>query len=266
MRLCSPPRERSADTRSAARDPVSNDERTVKTLMKKVFYFAPHQDDELTNFGVSITREIDEGANVVVVLCTDGGASGVKRMLRDGGGCAWHERKHSFDLDGDAFTSARDREFVASCLALGVKKENILISPLRAPDGSLTPQRAKEIMLAATRGEKAADVAVRVLSDRPDLRQNPDHTATGRAAKELLAEGKIGEAIYFYELIHLFGRSPEELGLKTVYPDEDQKSRLIAAAAEYKRWDPDAGRYAVGYHSVADEFDEFLSDPRGFIV
>ena len=226
----------------------------------EIFYFAPHQDDELTNLGPAICRDLTNGESVHVVLLTDGGASGVKRMLSDGGGCLWHAGAHTHALSPAGFTAARDREFTESCLALGVPEENIRVSPLRAPDGALTPDAALAAMREAVKRYPANGVCVKTLAPGTGARQNPDHTAAGLAAKALFAAGGCAALTLTYEFIHL---PPEgaPAGTDKIIPNADEARRIKKAAAAYTLWAPENGRYAVGYHSVADEFNEFLKNP-----
>ena len=223
-------------------------------------YFAPHQDDELTNLGPEICRALSEGHRVTVVLCTDGGASGVRRMLCDGGDCAWHAGPHIYTLTAGQFVAARDTEFSASCAALGVPEGEIVISPLRAPDGSLTVQAAKAIMLEALRGRDPANCLVCTLAPMPERGQNPDHTAVGQAALELFREGAFGALRLTQEFILLPPEGPPA-GARVTVPAPEELAKIKAAAECYRLWAPRRGRWAVGYHSVADEFNDFLKNP-----
>lgn len=225
--------------------------------MRHVFYFSPHQDDELTNLGVDLCKEVSAGSAVHVVLCTDGSASGVKRMLCRGDGCRWHQGPHTYTLDIPAFVAARDAEFTESCLALGVPRENIVISPLRAPDGALSADRAEAIMRYALMGYAPEDCVIKTLAPTSAYRQNPDHTAVGTAAERLKGE-------YAVSLLWEFILRPADLtGFTVLRPTDAELSRIKKAAAGYRLWQPERGRYAVGYHSVADEFDDFLREPIG---
>ena len=224
----------------------------------ELFYFPPHQDDELTNLGPDLVRAVSSGANVHVILCTDGGASGVKKMLCRGDGCRWHEGAHHYTLSAAQFVSARDTEFTESCLALGVPPQNIRISPLRAPDSALTVQRATQIMREALAGYDPAQCSVRTIAPAPEMGQNPDHTAVGLAAKQLFAEGVCHDLRLFHEFILL---PPSRAGFSVIEPDAAETEKIKKAAACYRCWAPGRGRYAVGYHSVADEFDAFLQRP-----
>jgi len=224
--------------------------------MDHIFYFAPHQDDELTNLGVDLCREVTRGSAVHVVLCTDGSASSVKRMLCRGDTCTWHEGPHVYSLSHARFVAARDREFTDSCLALGVAPENVLIAPGRAVDGTLTADRAAEILRQALAGYDPAQCEIRATAPMPECGQNPDHTAVGQAALRFKRGYRV---TLFHEFIFLPpGGVP---GLPVLRPSPEERARLNAAAACYRLWAPERGRYAVGYHSVMDEFNAFLQDP-----
>ncbi len=223
-------------------------------------FFAPHQDDELTNLGPEICRALAEGRRVTVVLCTDGGASSVKRMLCNGGVCAWHAGPHIYTLTAGQFVAARDTEFSASCAALGVPEGETVISPLRAPDGGLTVQTAKAIILEALRGRDSANCLVCTLAPMPERGQNPDHTALGQAARELFAAGAFGALRLTHEFILLPPEGPPA-GARVTVPAPEELQKIKAAAGCYRLWAPQRGRWAVGYHSVADEFNDFLKKP-----
>jgi len=229
-----------------------------------IFYFAPHQDDELSNLGVDICREITRDNEVYVVLCTDGSASSVKRMLCNRGSCRWHPGEHCYELNEAEFIAARDREFVLSCKALGIKDENIIISPIRAKDGRLTMNQAKEIMLRAIRDSDINRCVIKTIAPTPEKGQNPDHTAVGEAAKELYNEARVPDIGLIYEFI-LFPEGTNRDGFEILVPTEEEKEKIKKAASQYRLWDPKNRRYAVGYHSVADEFDSFLENAEALI-
>ena len=224
--------------------------------VKYVFYFSPHQDDELLNLGTAICRDIDAGREVFCVLCTDGGASGARRLIGNGGGCQWHEGLHDYPLTVAEFSTARDREFTESCLAMGLPPDHIIIPADRAPDGQLTAEHAAAIMRNAIAGFSPEQVTVKTLAEVTWQRQNPDHTAVARAALRLREENACAALEEYLETI-LFPAPEGTAVLETLTPDDTQRERLLAAAANYCRWEPENGFYAVGCHSVWDEFDDF---------
>ncbi len=233
-------------------------------MTEHVFYLVPHQDDELTNFGAAICADVSAGREVFCALCTDGGASGARRLIGDGGCCAWHDGAHLHPLSREEFSKARDREFIASCRALGVKAENILIPAGRAADGSGDKESARAILLDLLSTRPADRVGVKALMPLSGSRQNHDHTATGLAAEELFAESLFDELTLFWELILL--PAPEGVRLTKITPAPNERELLIKACAEYSLWDPAAGRYAVGLHSVYDEFKAFEKDPCAWVA
>ena len=225
------------------------------------FYFAPHQDDELTNFGAAICRDLDAGHAVVCVLCTDGSASGSRRLIGDGNPCHLHPGVHPAGFSVPDFIAARDREYRASCAAMGIPAGGIVIPADRAADGTLTAAHAEKLILAAVDGLPPEAVTVKTLAPVEGCRQNPDHNALGAAARALFAAGRFGALTLFYEPIHLDGRLDARPMRRLRPGNEAQKKRLLDAAACYDRWDPANGFYAVGYHSVCDEFNAFRADP-----
>ena len=230
---------------------------------KTILYFVPHQDDELLTMGIDICNSLNNRWNVHVVLCTDGSNSVVKDILCDRKTCDKHEGMHNYILTAEEFVRARDREFLESCKALGVKEENIHIPQLRYKDGELTVSDGKNIMLQFI--EAAGDGCVVCTTD-PDSakRQHPDHKALGSAAKELFEEKKIHLLKLFMEPYHV---SPYtvKLGRDDATPFVIQASQRVhkileKAARSYSRWNPEHGRYGIGFHSVTTEFDDFLKN------
>ncbi|MBQ6065273.1 MAG: PIG-L family deacetylase [Clostridia bacterium] len=226
---------------------------------KYVFFFSPHQDDELLNLGAAMCRDIDAGREVFCVLCTDGGASGARRLIGDGETCEWHGDRHDYPMDRAAFSAARDGEFTASCRFMGLQPDHILIPADRAPDGQLTAEHAEKLMRDAIKGFPAEQVTLKTLAEVKWQQQNPDHTAVARAALQLRAENACAAVEEYLETI-LFPAPEGTDILETLTPDAAQKERLQSAAAQYGRWEPKNGFYAVGRHSVWDEFDEFRKE------
>ena len=234
-----------------------------------IFYFAPHQDDEVTNLGAAMIRDIDAGNEVFCVLCTDGSASGARRLIGNGQTCHLHEGMHPAGMDVPAFVAARDREYRASCHCMELPGRNTLLPENRARDGALTQETAARLILDAIGGLPPAAVTVKTLLPVSGVRQNPDHTAVGLAARSLWEQGAFAGITLFYELIHLTAGLLTGREMTALRPqNENQKARLLAAAKAYDRWEPDAGFYAVGWHSVYDEFADFVKDPfslEGFV-
>jgi LmbE family N-acetylglucosaminyl deacetylase len=75
-------------------------------------YYAPHQDDETIGMGASIAEKIRLGHPVYIVLLTNGANEEILKYLKTLGSKASMK-----DV-----TQARNNEFLAACIALGVSK------------------------------------------------------------------------------------------------------------------------------------------------
>lgn len=103
----------------------------IERKKKKSLWFSPHQDDEVLTLGYGIINDILNGYDVHVILCTDGGGTGVLRKWRNGTTCNLCQTIHygyvGTNFTREEFSKYRDFEFVNCCLHLGVKSENIHI-------------------------------------------------------------------------------------------------------------------------------------------
>ncbi len=232
---------------------------------QQAIFFSPHQDDELLTMGISILKH--GGCDSHVVLFVDGAQSGVKRILRNGRRCAWHDNWHLYPLTISSFVSARDSEFRDSCVALGISDSNIHIDSLRPTDGIIDVKTAKKVMMEYV--GRFPGACVKTLTPYAGVRQHPDHKALGLAAVELYGEGVIKDLELFCEPYYVDDFREANPGI-TLYEheldteDEAIKKRLQKAIDSYRKWAPAEKRYAIGYHSVADYFRSLETNPRAF--
>ncbi len=232
----------------------------------KNLYFVAHQDDELNNTGVLLSKEAEEFPDeTYVVLCTDGGGSGVIRVLCDQKDCWLHKGKHIYSMTRDEFSLARDREFLESCSLLGVKSENVVIHNKRGFDGSLSEEQAENIIRDAMglfSDEK--DFRIRAVSPCFYGKQNPDHKAIGVVCEKLFREGLFTEMILVTDSCfegNCREKFPEN-AYEEINADKLSYERIKAAAACYGKWNPSEGRFAIGWHSVKGEFEEIVRNPK----
>ena len=225
-------------------------------------YFSPHQDDELLTMGISIRNALRGGlANELhVVLCSDGSKSGVRSRIEDGKPCPIHGDLHRYSLSIDEFIDARDREFLGSCLALGVRPQNIHFDSERMEDGSVSVEGSERIIkkwLARFPGATVCTVSPEVGSA-----QHRDHRALGAAAVALFERGEI-DRLELYVEPYCEDAFEGTVKLDEMAPSsDDDRAALRKAIGSYCEWRPEDGRYAVGYHSVTSEFDDFLARMR----
>ena len=254
----------SGSVESSCRDALGLSETTDGSSIpegKTVLLFSPHQDDEALSMGAFAVQALDHGCSVRAVLCTDGSASFVKRELGDGLTCGFHTGEHAYELSDSQFIGARDSEFQDSCKALGLTSFEVANVQGRAADSKLTVQKAKDIIryyLAKYPGAVVCTTSPSVGSE-----QNSDHRVLGEAALELYREGIIDDLRLFVEPYYLneFERGSPSINLdETSLESDAERASLTLAAASYRVWNPDASRFAVGYHSVGSYFDAMSSN------
>lgn len=234
---------------------------------KKILYFAPHQDDELLTMGIDISTSVSKKMDVHVILCTDGSKSNVRKLLHNGKTCSKHEGAHIYDLTSEEFTLTRDQEFLGSCHALGVPAANVHIPEKRFIDGSLSVKDAENIIRYYL-SELGNDCLVCTISPNNGATQHRDHKALGKAAENLLNKGVIRELKLFIEPYHA-QKVLDNPRMLPLYPHIQKAAASIEenikkAISSYSYWNPDEKRYAVGYHSVSTEFDDFLKEMKSY--
>ncbi|MBQ1476665.1 MAG: PIG-L family deacetylase [Erysipelotrichaceae bacterium] len=234
-------------------------------MKQRILYVIPHQDDELLTMGVSITRSSMELKEVHVLLCSDGSRSKVRQRLNNGQTCEKHPGIHEYDLSIEEFIEARDREFKGSCKALGVREENIHIPVRRETDGSVLEEGVRDILYH--------DVSLKdyekVISIYPfGSSQHKDHVAVGKAVWSLWKEGAISCAEFYLEPYCLKASLEEndKLTVREVKAGFFLKKRVKEAISSYCLWRPEEGRYAVGYHSVKRDFDDYMEECRNYLI
>ncbi len=225
-----------------------------------IIYFAPHQDDELLTFGVDITSAIAHKKDVHVVLCTNGAKSCVRQILNNKKTCPWHSGKHIYDLSESEFTAARDAEFTQSCAALGIKPENIHILPHRATDGNLQTEFAEAVIIGCL-SQFGGKSTVCTIYHGNGLTQHRDHKALGFAVENLFKAGAIQKLRFFCEP-YCLKDSTADFMCKKATPNDIR--RIKYALNAYSLWKPQQQRYAVGYHSVPKELDDFRHKKRAY--
>lgn len=234
---------------------------------KTRLYFAPHQDDELLTMGIDISSSISHNCEVHVILCTDGSRSNVRKTLNNGTTCSKHDGTHIYELSAEEFTAARDKEFTDSCLALGVPASNIHIYEERSVDGSLSVEAAQKIICHYT-SLYGKDAVVCTIAPNNGPAQHKDHKALGKATENLLNNGKLQEVHFFIEPYHA-KKVLDHPRLLPLYPfsqkaSSDTSQQLKKAIQSYSYWNPKKQRYAVGYHSVTTEFNDFLKEMTSY--
>lgn len=235
---------------------------------RTLLYFAPHQDDELLTMGVDVATSVRQGHDVHVILCSDGSKSGVRKTLCNGKTCSKHAGVHEYDLTPEDFIAARDREFTDSCLALGVQPDHIHIPDDRGVDGSVTAEQTEQIMKRYVADCREMPILCTISPDNGP-KQHGDHKAVGQAANSLYKQGLVKEIRFFVEPYHYdqIADNPRAIPVAPIFrkaspPVAGKVKRAIGA---YSYWNPEQQRYAVGYHSVTNEFKDFLKHKQSIL-
>lgn len=229
---------------------------------KTVLYFAPHQDDELLSMGADICASVANGKDVHVVLCSDGSMSGVLKQLNNQKNCSLHKEKHTYNLSKKDFVAARDAEFKQSCVVLGVKSENIHILPNRAVDGELSVSFAEHIIRQFLKKFGRYATVCTIYYDSGD-KQHKDHKALGQAAENLWQKHLVRKVRFFVEPYHLNVNQTEFKRIKAA-PNAEHKIKQAVAA--YCLWKPEAGRYAIGKHSVGADLADLAENMSSYCL
>lgn len=138
----------------------------------KVLIFSPHPDDETIGVGGYIIESIKKGADVRIVLVTDGNKHGLK--------------------------SKRYEEFKKATSILGVPISNLVF--LNYPDGSLKKEDQNTL---------SSDFTNQIDNYHPDFilypdpnDQHPDHSITGKVVEQVLSNEKPENLQTYKYLIH----------------------------------------------------------------
>ena len=205
--------------------------------------------------GAAIAADVAAKRNVILVLVTQGnnvgGTNRVNRSL---------EAEDRDRISGKEFVAGRKREFAAAARALGVPAKNVRY--LNIPDGGdveASMRRAVD-QLVAQHGNRVA------YNSMSWLDQHPTHYHLADRLDALCRVNTLKEC-HFYQYGAYRVGSPRIGRVNEVVTPigawiPDTRGRVVKAAEEYRRWDPDAGRYAIGWrHSVPRSFAALLQKP-----
>jgi N-acetylmuramoyl-L-alanine amidase len=247
---------------------------------RPIIYFVPHQDDEILSLGIDIRNEISLGRNVQIVLVTDGENSGARDILNgqydsesplpslagEKVYCSWHHTYHdpvaehfqTQHLTFEQFSNLRTDEFKRALKGLGVHDDQIHIEALHADNINI--DNVDRIVKKYLALYPNADVRSLSWFDG-----HPTHSLIGQTILSLQHTGFIERYQAKYLLSVYTDRFyPVEKPIqsqKEVMENPADLSNLVDAANEYKRYDPQHGFYAIGYHSVDGQFDALLNNP-----
>lgn len=240
-------------------------------MASPALFVAAHPDDETLAMGVAVAEHLAAGQDVHVLWLTRGTSSGARDMLNGAVTSAWWGVPHNpaaegfAPLDQAAFGAARIAEGTAAVRLLATGYPGTLtIHEAGLVDQSVTQADARAAIEAVC-DLIAPGAEVRLKTHSAVVDNNPDHVAAGKAAAAMAAANptRFGGPRYYilsdYWSDARLGQVAEMWDLPT---DNGVKQRVINACRAYGAWQPQAGAYAVGWHSVPGMFGTITSTPK----
>jgi LmbE family N-acetylglucosaminyl deacetylase len=220
-----------------------------KTCTKKIIeiYYIPHPDDETLSMGVAIANSIYKGNEVHLILLSQGFDSDTINIINGKEFCKWHKKRHNPVKEGYnllsyyEFGMSRQKEFLNASMDLGVSKKNIHICNFYK--GNFSDMDVKKIVL---KYEKMYPNALH------NTTSFYDYNKTHKKIAEILCK------LYKYNKIKYvkFYISPNKWrklkGIVVLNPNIN--SRVRKSISDYSTWEPKKSSYAIGYHSVGNQF------------
>jgi len=238
--------------------------------IQPIIFYAPHQDDEAIGMAGAVQEQKEAGRAVYLVLLTDGVSEDWLKILDGRTFCRWHHTYHDLPLTMEQMIWARKVEFVASAARLGADKIFILDDAQGLDDTEpyidyrrFVPRVADAIKRFEAKFPGASHRLVSGSLDLlPDGTTNPTHRACWDAAASLRSQ--ISD-FKFYRVYTYFqpvaARTAQfQLNLKPAWRVAKQ-----AALNEYKLFKPEAGRFAIGYHSAPELIDAAYNDDKEYL-
>lgn len=241
----------------------------------KVVFYVPHQDDEALYYGQTIMKAIKEkGANnVFVVMITDGAGSAlatkadIKTKLVESK--LLKSENASTEDTKKAFSKARDNEYMAACLELGLPKSNILFNDVsgktRLADGKVVAADVKTTMQYFENKYKG-DVTHVTYTFKFDYHK--DHRALGTALNELYYDTNTRadafSSVYFIIRANYNNENGSTSGvklitLKEIINGDKLKKALKCYIDPYESNDITKVRIGIGGISVKSEFESVIN-------
>lgn len=244
-----------------------------------VIYLTPHADDEVLTFGVPIRNDLARGYQVYVLLLSKGEKS-IARDVVNGHfdhqsfhpymagqrqRCGFHQKVHIpsaegyMPLDIESFGNARVREFFHATTALGVPKKNQFVYTLQ--NGHFG---AKELKMIIRDWQKLFPNATFITMSEHDVQR--DHAQVAKVVNEEYQQKVIRFKRNYASIATRMHKSWVNQYPKTPLIDQQDQSYILKAIDVYKTWNPEKGFYALGYHSVASQFEYLKKQMNGILL
>jgi LmbE family N-acetylglucosaminyl deacetylase len=241
----------------------------LKPSMSKniVVYFNPHADDEVLTFGIPILNDIKKRKKVYIVLISPGEDS-IARDVVNGHydhesfhpnmagkpqWCNLHKRFHSPSLEGYQpltqlqFGRERVNEFIRASTLLGVPQSRLFYYKLQ--NGHFGYHHVRVIMK-----EWAAmfpNATFKTMSKR-DV--HIDHAVLGEVMNEFHQKGILRHTVHYGSIATVMAHKVKTVK-KVLLQNKQDSKKLNSAIDVYRVWNPKKHEFALGFHSVATQFE-----------
>jgi LmbE family N-acetylglucosaminyl deacetylase len=232
------------------------------SLAPAIFY-APHQDDETIGMGASIAEHVRLGHPVYIVLLTNGANADMLKYLKNLNPSATMQ----------SVIDARNNEFLAACIALGVSKVYIA-NYSEGFDESLSKhelenkfENTMHFMAKLYPSASHKTVSGNCDSYNNSCHKMPTHQAATNALHNLYTKGIIKD-IRLYR-VYIFYNNTNYCDRPSSWVkslNKNDKIQKQLAINQYKIVDPSLNRYGLAYHlSVQQLLDNSYKSNKEYV-
>ncbi len=223
------------------------------SIVAPAIFYSPHQDDETIGMGASIAEHVRAGRPVYVVLLTNGANTGMLAYLQT----------LNPNSTMQNVINARNNEFIAACIALGVHRiyianvgsgydESIPFLTLKT-DFKNTMSYMRNLFPSASHKTVSGNCD----SYNPNCDKMPTHQAAATAIHELYNTGVITDIRLYRVYCYYWNYGTCDRCSSWFKPvSSSDKLRRQSAINQYKYVNTSIQRYGLAYwHSVSALFD-----------
>lgn len=220
-----------------------------------VVFYPQHQDDEVLWAGSAIRTAINErGADHVFVA-----------LVSSGTGHKIFKSKEFQGMDLKEKANFRNREFLSSCLHLGIPKKNIFFLYKNREDWKTDFNLEREFALKMEKKYKS----VTHITHSYKYDDHFMHRANGETLYRMWKKGEISDLRFFIKpfLLKYVDATKNTLNIYTVNSKSDY-DKIKEACKSYKYINIDRGRFGIGYKTDYMSFDKLVYDrnERSYII
>ncbi len=238
-------------------------------LKPPAIFYSPHADDSYLSMSTDILQHIDAGRDIIVVLATLGSSQYMRDALNGNVDnyegyrhSPAYENYHQIPLDSFDIEIIRENEFVSEVgqyRLYAAGRVNVIHHVVGLDEG-ITVSQSRDIITSFENSYPGASHKVMTYLD-----SHNDHKNMGVAAQQLKNEGRVSDVRYYvkYEDQNRTDVKAKNLMINTA--TAAQKVIVERAGRPFKAWNPAAGSYAFGYHSVKPTFDALLTTTRSVV-